>query len=277
MTINCKGNLIDLTVPKVMGILNRTPDSFFDGGQYTALPAALLQVEKMLQDGATFIDIGAYSSRPNATHISEEEELQRLTPLLEKLVVEFPEALFSVDTFRSTVADVCLHIGACMINDISGGNLDPNMFATIAQHQVPYCLMHMKGSPQTMQKETHYENLVQEVLYYFSQKVAAARSFGIHDIIIDPGFGFSKTLTHNYTLLSQLELLHWLELPVLVGVSRKSMVYKTLDTDAAGALNGTSVLHTYALGKGANILRVHDVKEAVECITLMEALKAENH
>lgn len=273
MTINCKGNLIDLSVPKVMGILNTTPDSFFDGGKYKDAKKALQQVEFMLSEGATFIDVGAYSSRPKATHISEEEELQRILPMVDLLLKEFPDVLLSIDTFRSKVAHECLLRGSALINDISGGSLDEEMLATIAKHRVPYIIMHMKGTPQTMHTQTNYVNLIQEIRYYFSKKVAAARSLGINDLIIDPGFGFAKTMGQNFELLQNLDLFHMLELPILVGLSRKSMIHKTLGKDAEGALNGTTVLHTFALQKGAHILRVHDVREAMESIKLIERLK----
>lgn len=276
MTINCKGQLVDLSIPKIMGILNITPDSFFDGGAHTQ-PAALLEkVAVMVAEGATFIDIGGYSSRPNAHHISEEEELQRVLPVLALLLREFPKTLFSVDTFRSKVADECLHMGAALINDISGGSLDAQMLPTVAKHQVPYVMMHLKGTPKTMQQNAFYTDMVQEILFYFSEKVALARQVGINDIIIDPGFGFAKTIAQNFELLSKLDLFKSLELPILVGLSRKSTIYKTLDTDARGALNGTTVLNTLALERGAHILRVHDVLEAVECIKLVEALNGKN-
>lgn len=272
MTLNCKGQLLDVSVPKIMGILNITPDSFFDGGIHT-LGSALRKVEGMLKDGATFIDIGGYSSRPNADPISEDEELRRVLPVLELALQEFPNALFSIDTFRSRVADECLQMGATLINDISGGSLDALMLPTVAKHQAPYVLMHMKGTPQTMQQNAVYDDMVQEILFYFSEKVAQARCLGINDIIIDPGFGFAKTITQNFELLANLDLFSFLELPILIGLSRKSTIYKTLGTDAQGALNGTTVLHTHALVKGAHILRVHDVREALECIQLTEALK----
>ncbi|MGL2964803.1 dihydropteroate synthase [Flavobacterium sp. RSB2_4_14] len=272
MTINCLGNLVDLSSPKVMGILNVTPNSFYDGGKYSDENSILLQVEKMLLEGATFIDIGAYSSKPNAEFVSEEQEINRLLPIIELVLKNFPETLISIDTFRANVAKSAINSGACIINDISAGSLDKKMMQTVADLQVPYIMMHMKGNPQTMQTLTQYENIVKEMLFYFSEKVAKARSFGINDIIIDPGFGFAKTLEQNFEVMSNLELFQMLELPILVGVSRKSMIYKTLETKAELALNGTSVLNTIALQKGANILRVHDVKEAVECIKLVSQL-----
>ena len=272
MTINCRGNLIDLTSPKVMGILNITPNSFFDGGKYSDENSILNQVEKMLLDGATFIDVGAYSSKANAEFVSEDEETSRLIPVIELILKNFPETLISVDTFRATVAKKAIENGACIINDISAGSLDEDMMQTVAKLQVPYIMMHMKGNPQTMQSLAQYENIVKEMLFYFSEKVAQARSLGINDLIIDPGFGFAKTLEQNFEVMNKLELFQMLELPLLVGVSRKSMIYKTLETSAEFALNGTTVLNTIALQKGAKILRVHDVKEAMECVKLCNSL-----
>lgn len=268
MTINCKGHLLDLTSPKVMGILNVTPDSFYDGGRYNNEFDILTKVENMLNQGATFIDVGAYSSRPKAEHITEEVELQRIVPIIELLTKSFPDILLSIDTFRSRIAKTCVEVGACMINDISAGKLDDNMLPTVAKLQVPYIMMHMQGTPQTMQRLTHYDHLVKDILFYFSERLAAARALGIIDIIVDPGFGFAKTISQNFELLNNLDLLKILELPILVGLSRKSMIHKSLGISANEALNGTTVLNTVALQKGANILRVHDVKEAVECIQL---------
>jgi dihydropteroate synthase len=273
MTINCNGTLIDLTTPKVMGILNVTPDSFYDGGKYYDEQSVLQQVEKMLFEGATFIDIGAYSSRPNAEIVTESEELNRLLPVVKLIVKTFPEAVISVDTFRSAIAKVAVESGASIINDISAGSLDENMFQTVADLQVPYIMMHMKGTPQTMQSLAQYENITKEMIFYFSEKVAKARSYGVNDVILDPGFGFAKTVEHNFEVLNNLELFQMLELPILVGISRKSLIYKTLDTTAEKAVNGTTVLNTIAVHKGANILRVHDVKEAVECVKLLNQLQ----
>ena len=270
MTINCKGNLIDCNIPKVMGILNVTPNSFFDGGKYSDTEAILLQVEKMLQEGATFIDVGGYSSKPNAEFVSEQEELNRILPIVQLILNRFPETLLSIDTFRSSVAKACIENGAAMINDISAGKLDDKMLETIANFQVPYCMMHLRGTPETMQTQTNYDDIVKEMLFYFSERVAAARAFGINDLIIDPGFGFAKTTEQNFEVLQKLELFQTFELPILVGFSRKSMIYKTLNSNALEALNGTTVLNTLALSKGAKILRVHDVKEAVECVKLFE-------
>ena len=272
MTINCKGKLIDLSSPKVMGILNITPDSFYDGGKYSNDTTILKHVELMLNEGATFIDIGAYSSRPGAAHVSEKEELNRVLPILDLVLKSFPETLISIDTFRSNIAKQTIEAGAALINDISAGKLDENMLPTVAELHVPYIMMHMKSTPQTMQQNTQYENLVKEVLFYFSERTALAKSLGIVDLIIDPGFGFAKTLEQNYELLNNLELFKMIETPVLVGVSRKSMIYKVLETSAQEALNGTSILNTIALAKGAKILRVHDVKEAVECVKLTSLL-----
>ena len=272
MNINCKGSLIDLSIPKVMGILNVTTNSFYDGGKYKSESEILHQVEKMLDNGATFIDIGAYSSKPNAEIISEKEEISRIIPVIDLILKHFPFSILSIDTFRSEVAKSCIRNGAALINDISAGNLDKNMMHTVASLKVPYIMMHMKGNPQTMQKMANYENLIKEMLFYFSEKVHLARSYGINDLIIDPGFGFAKNLNQNYEILQKLELFQMLELPLLAGFSRKSMVYKILETSSQEALNGTSVLNTIALTKSAKILRVHDVKEAVECVKLFSAL-----
>lgn len=268
MTINCKGQLIDLSTPKVMGILNVTPNSFFDGGKYKNESEIRSQVEKMLNDGATFIDIGAYSSKPNADFVSEAEELNRIVPIVNLILEHFPETLISIDTFRSEVAMACIENGAALINDISAGNLDDKMLETIAKYNVPYIMMHMRGTPQTMQTMTNYENIVKEILFYFSEKIAKARSLGINDLIIDPGFGFAKTAEQNYEVLQKFDLFSMLELPILAGFSRKSMIYKPLNSNAESALNGTTTLNTIGLIKGAKILRVHDVKEAMECVTL---------
>ena len=268
MTINCKGQLIDLSTPKVMGILNVTPNSFFDGGKYKNESEIRSQVEKMLNDGATFIDIGAYSSKPNADFVSEAEELNRIVPIVNLILEHFPETLISIDTFRSEVAMACIENGAALINDISAGNLDDKMLETIAKYNVPYIMMHMRGTPQTMQTMTNYENIVKEILFYFSEKIAKARSLGINDLIIDPGFGFAKTAEQNYEVLQKFDLFSMLELPILAGFSRKSMIYKPLNSNAESALNGTTTLNTIGLIKGSKILRVHDVKEAMECVTL---------
>lgn len=276
MTINCKGSLIDLTTPRVMGILNLTPDSFYDGGKYKNTSDVLLQAEKMITEGATFIDVGAYSSRPGATHISEDEELHRITPIVALLLKNFPEVLFSIDTFRSKVAAKCLEIGASIINDISAGKLDEAMLDIVFKHQVPYIIMHMKGTPQNIKEMTTYNDVLKEILHYFSERVNAARAKKINDIILDPGFGFAKNTAQNFRLLENLNLFKTFELPILAGVSRKSMIYKTLKTTPENALNGSTALHMIALERGATILRVHDVKEAIECIQLFNELKATN-
>ena len=268
MTINCKGILVDLSTPKVMGILNVTPNSFYDGGKYKKEFEILSQVEKMLLDGASFIDVGAYSSKPNAEFVSENEEISRIVPVVDLILKHFSETILSIDTFRSEVAKIAIESGAAIINDISAGMLDAKMLEIIGKYNVPYIMMHMRGNPKTMQTMTSYQDIVKEMLFYFSERVAEARSFGINDLIIDPGFGFAKTIAQNYEVFQKLELLKMLELPLLVGISRKSMIYKTLDIAIENALNGTTVLNTLALTKGAKIIRVHDVKEAVECITL---------
>lgn len=273
MLINCKGQLIDLSIPKIMGILNVTPNSFFDGGKYKNEDEIISQVDKMLSEGATFIDIGAYSSKPSAEFVSEQEEIDRIVPAIELISKHFPQTLLSIDTFRAEVAKASIESGAAIINDIAAGELDDKMFEVIAKYNVPYIMMHMRGNPQTMQSLTQYDDIVKEMLFYFSEKVNKARSLGINDLILDPGFGFAKTTDQNYEVLQKMELFNLLELPILAGVSRKSMVYKTLNNTAQEALNGTTVLNTIALTKGAKILRVHDVKEAMECITLLEKLK----
>lgn len=273
MTINCKGVLIDLSRPKVMGILNVTPNSFFDGGKYADESTILNQVKKMLQEGATFIDLGAYSSKPNADYVSEEEELQRLIPIVELLVREFPEIILSIDTFRSQVAEIAITAGAAMINDISAGNLDEGMLETVAKLQVPYSMMHMNGTPKTMQTLTNYEDIIKEMMLYFARKINEARSLGINDLIVDPGYGFAKTTEQNFEVMHKSALFQHLNVPILAGLSRKSMIYKTLGITAKDALNGTTVLNTLALTKGANILRVHDVKEAMEAIHLFEVFE----
>jgi len=272
-SINCNGKLIDLSSPKVMGILNITPDSFFDGGKYNNPQSIVKQVEKMLSEGATFIDVGAYSSRPGAKHISEKEEKERILPVIKLLAKEFPQILMSIDTFRSEIAEACINEGACIINDISAGNMDENMFTTVAKLNVPYIIMHMKGTPQNMQKNCTYNHVVNDVIFYFSKKINELRLLGVNDIITDVGFGFSKKLEHNYKLLKHLELFKSLEVPTLAGLSRKSMLFKPLGITQKEALNATTTANTIALLNGANILRVHDIKEAVEAIKIIELLK----
>ncbi len=276
-TLNCKGSLISLQTPKIMGILNITPDSFYDGGRYQKPEEVLRQTEKMLRDGATFIDVGAYSSRPGAAHVSEQEEESRILPIVELLLTEFPEVLLSIDTFRSSIARSCIKQGAALINDISAGAQDPQMMKTIGELGVPYVMMHMRGTPQTMSGLTDYEDLLKEIVYYFSEKIALARAAGINDIVLDPGFGFAKNLDQNYELLKNMDLLQNLEYPLLIGLSRKSMIYKLLEQSPDEALNGTTALHMYGLIKGANILRVHDVKEAVECVRLFTQLSQQDN
>lgn len=256
-----------------MGIINVTPDSFYDGGKAVTTAGIIDQAGKMLSEGATFLDVGGYSSRPDATKVSETEELKRVIPAIETLIAEFPEVIISIDSFRSAVVKEAIQAGAAMVNDISGGKMDPEMFSTIARLQIPYILMHMRGTPQTMSTQTDYNKVTREVLLYFSERIALARKAGVNDIIADPGFGFSKTRPQNFELLKELELFKQLEIPLLIGISRKSMIYKTLMVTPKEALNGTTALHAIALLKGASILRVHDVKEAVECITLIENLK----
>jgi len=272
MYINCNGRLLDLSSPKVMGILNCTPDSFFDGGSYHNENELLAQAGKMLTEGATIIDVGAYSSKPNAEFVSETQELERIVPVVELVLKNFPDTIISIDTFRSKVAEACIQAGAAIVNDISGGLLDENMLETVGKLRVPYIMMHMRGTPQTMVKLTDYDDIVQEMLLYFSQRIAEARKHNINDIIIDPGFGFAKTLQQNYEVMSKLELFNITGLPLLSGISRKSMIYKLLGSNPQGALNGTTVLNTVSLMKGAKILRVHDVKEAVEAVRIYEAM-----
>lgn len=271
-SINCKGKLVHFDTPKVMGILNSTPDSFFDGGNYTTEKELLHQTEKMLSEGATFIDVGAYSSRPGATAISEEEELQRIIPVIELLVKEFPEIIISVDTFRSGIAQKTIESGAAMINDISGGTMDFNMFKTVAKLQVPYVLMHMLGTPQTMQENPRYENITTELISFFAEQLFTLRQLQVNDLIIDVGFGFGKTTAHNFELLKNLHLFKSLDVPILAGVSRKSMLYKPLNISPKEALNATTSANTIALLNGATLLRVHDVKEAMEAIKIVEKL-----
>ncbi|AOW17072.1 dihydropteroate synthase [Polaribacter vadi] len=270
MTINCKGTLIDLSSPKVMGILNITPDSFYDGGKYKDETAILKQVEKMLLEGATFIDVGAYSSRPGAKHIAEEEELQRIVPVIDLLIKHFPEIIISVDTFRSKIALETINSGAAMINDISGGTMDAKMFETVANLQVPYVLMHMLGTPQNMQKNPVYKDVVEDIISFFAEQIFKLHQLKLNDVIIDVGFGFGKTSDHNYEILKNLSLFKNLDAPILAGISRKSMLYKILDISAQEALNATTSANTIALLNGVNILRVHDVKEAVEAVKIVE-------
>lgn len=272
-TFQIKGRVYSLDKPKIMGILNLTPDSFFEGSRVSQDEKMILgTAEKMISEGADFLDLGGYSTRSGAIDISVEEEIQRVAPAISLIKGEFPEILISVDTFRSEVAKIAIESGADLVNDISAGSLDSMMLETVAQLGVPYIAMHMRGTPQTMQEETAYQELVPEILSYFSEKLEAFRKLGIKDVIIDPGFGFAKTREQNFQLLRDLKSFQRLGLPILAGVSRKSMIYKTLQISASEALNGTTSLNMFALSQGANILRVHDVKEAKETVTLFEQL-----
>lgn len=272
-TLDFGQKLLDLSTPKVMGILNLTDDSFYDGGRFNTEKQALLQVEKMLEDGADMIDLGGYSSRPSAPLVSLDSEWKRLEYILKKIAQQFPNIIISVDTFRSEIAKRAIDNGADLINDISSGDLDANMFRTIAQLNVPYIMMHMQGTPQNMQNSPHYEHVLLDIYNYFDKKIKEANDIGINQLIIDPGFGFGKNLNHNYQMLNQLEDFHQLNLPIMVGVSRKSMIHKVLKTNAQNALNGTTFIHGICLQKGASILRVHDVKEAKECVKLFNFAK----
>ena len=272
LSINCNGKLVDLNTPKVMGVLNITPDSFYDGGRYKDAKSILNQTEKLISEGATFLDIGAYSSRPGADFISENEELKRIVPVVELIQKNNPDVLISIDSFRAKVIRECVSAGAVISNDISAGKLDPDMIKTVGELGVPYIMMHMRGTPQTMKNHTTYQHLINDIYAYFSKQIELARQHNITDIIIDPGFGFAKTLAQNYELLNQMEFFKNLNCPILTGVSRKSMIYKVLGCTAEEALNGTTALNMVALMNGACILRVHDVKEAVECIKLFNQL-----
>lgn len=272
--MNVKGRLLDLSTPQVMGILNVTPDSFYSDSRMQTEKDIADRAQQIIDEGASIIDIGAYSSRPNAEHISAEEEMNRLRTGLEILNRNHPDVVISVDTFRAEVAEQCVkEYGVAMINDISAGEMDNRMFATVAELGVPYIMMHMQGTPQNMQNEPHYDNLMKEVFLYFATKVQQLRDLGVKDIILDPGFGFGKTLEHNYELMAHLDEFSVFELPLLVGVSRKSMIYKLLGGTPQDSLNGTTVLDTVALMKGAHILRVHDVREAVEAVRMTEKIK----
>ncbi len=273
MTINIRGHLLDLSSPKVMGILNVTPDSFYDGGQLTDENSVLAQAEKMLAEGADILDLGGMSSRPGAEIITVEEELRRVVPQVTNILKRFPRAIISIDTIRAHVADECLKAGAHIINDISGGTFDAAMLPVVAGHKVPYIIMHMQGLPNSMQQNPVYENVTTEVMDFFAARIAACTKAGITDLVLDPGFGFGKTLEQNYTLLRNLPYFANLNLPLLAGVSRKSMICKVLHVNPAHALNGTTAANTIALLNGANLLRVHDVKEAVEAIKIVEAYK----
>ena len=272
MTINLNGNLMDLSTPKIMGILNVTPDSFYDGGMFDSNKKILDHVEKMLTDGADIIDVGGYSSRPGAKEVKLKDEIKRVVPAIELIKKEFNETIISVDTFRSEVALQAVNSGASIINDISGGDLDPNMFNCVAELNVPYIIMHMQGNPKNMQNNPLYENVIVEIIENLSKKVFEATEAGVIDVIIDPGFGFGKTIEHNYKILSELSFFKELDCPILVGLSRKSMIYSLLDEKPENVLNGTTCLNTVSILNGANILRVHDVKEAKEVIKLTNFL-----
>ncbi|MBN2521063.1 MAG: dihydropteroate synthase [Bacteroidales bacterium] len=278
LSINCKGKIIDLTIPKVMGILNITPDSFYDGGKYLEEGHVIARIEQMVLEGADFIDIGAMSTRPGARILTSEEEWGRLKPVLEIIKNNYSKYIFSIDTFRSEIArKAVLEYGISIINDISAGNMDENMFNAISELKVPYIIMHMQGTPENMQKNPVYEHVTNEIIQFFAHKVEILKLLGVNDVIIDPGFGFGKELTHNYQLLNSLDTFKIFELPVLVGISRKSMIYKLLGNNPSESLNGTTVLNTISLLNGANILRVHDVKEAKEVVQLVQNLFDNNH
>lgn len=273
MTLNCNGILLDLTQPQIMGILNVTPDSFYDGAKWTTKDLILKQVAKMLEDGATVIDIGGVSSKPGAQQVLEQEELKRVIPVVQAIANRFPQAIISVDTFRAAVARQAVEAGAHIINDISAGKLDTDLLSTVADLQVPYILMHMQGTPKNMQKNPQYNNILLNVFDFFIERLNTLQQMGIKELILDVGFGFGKTLAHNYELLHQLSTFRLLKLPILVGISRKSMIWKALDNSPQQALNGTTALHMVALQQGAKILRVHDVKPAMEVIKLWGHLK----
>ncbi|WP_423735301.1 dihydropteroate synthase [Chitinophaga caseinilytica] len=273
-TIRCRGKLLSLAEPLVMGIINVTDDSFYSDSRSRELHDAVVRAEALLADGAALLDIGAQSTRPGAPEVGAAEEAARLVPAIHAILYKFPEAVISVDTYHASVAEKCILAGAAIVNDISAGDMDPEMIPTVAALQAPYIAMHMQGTPATMQQNPHYQDVVREVLDYCIQKTEACRAAGIHDVILDPGFGFGKTLSHNYQLLRGLEMLHLANAPLLVGVSRKSMVYKLLGSTPAEALNGTTVLHTAALERGAHILRVHDVKAAVEAVRIVSFMES---
>lgn len=274
MTINCKGKLLDLSSPKVMGILNLTPDSFFDGGKHQNQDNILKTVEQMLEDGLDILDIGGQSTKPGSEFISADEELQRVEPILEIVIKNFPDLIISIDTFYSKVAQHAVEMGAAIINDISAGKIDEDLFKTVAKLKVPYILMHMQGMPKDMQAEPHYDNIIQEVNLFFAEKIQALKQLHINDIILDPGYGFGKTLEHNFQLLRNQELLGFNDYPILAGVSRKSMICKTLGVNPKYALNGTTAVNMLVLQHGAKILRVHDVREAKECIKIFDSYQS---
>ncbi|MFK7904263.1 MAG: dihydropteroate synthase [Chitinophagales bacterium] len=271
--INCRGKLLDLSTPKVMGVLNVTPDSFYDGGKYTQDIVILKQAEKMLQDGAAIIDVGGMSSKPGASIIEVDVELLRVVPVIKAIVKRFPDAIVSIDTIRAKVAKEAVEAGASIVNDISAGGLDTDLLETVGALNVPYILMHMQGKPKDMQLDPSYENVVQDMIDFFTDKLESVKQAGIKDIVIDPGFGFGKTLSQNYQILQQFDAFRLFDLPLLAGMSRKSMICKLLDVSPSRALNGTTAANMVALQKGANILRVHDVKEAMEAVKMAEYLK----
>ena len=268
-TLNCKGRLLTFDSPIVMGIINVTPDSFYSGSRQSTVNAALQKAEQMINEGATILDLGGQSTRPNSKQLSSEEEAERVCPAIEAVHKQFPDAIISVDTYYAFVAEHAVNSGASIVNDISGGTLDENMLSTVAKLKTPYVCMHMKGTPENMQQYAKYESVTKEVLDYFIQRIDVCKKAGINDVIIDPGFGFAKTIAHNFELLKNLSVFQMFEKPIIAGLSRKSTVYKTLGITAEEALNGTTVMNTLALLNGANILRVHDVKEAMEVITLI--------
>lgn len=270
--MNAGGRLIDLSTPIVMGILNVTPDSFYDGGQFEKVDIIRRHVERMVTEGATIIDVGGYSTRPGADDVPETEELRRIIPVIKQIRQDHPDTYISIDTFRSAVAREAVSAGAHIVNDISGGEMDPGMFETVAALSVPYVLMHMRGTPKTMTKLTSYDNLIKDITDYFQVRISRLHAIGVKDIIIDPGFGFAKTIDQNFELLSHLDYFQCLGQPILVGISRKSMIWKSLGETPEASLNGTTAMHATALTKGATILRAHDVREAVECIKLNERL-----
>jgi len=272
--INCNGSLLDFSIPRIMGVLNVTPDSFYDGGYYYDQSSLQQRIKQLLEEGADIIDVGGYSSRPGAEHISGKEEWQRLEPVLRQIRKDYPETIISVDTFRSDIAEAAVKdYGVDIINDISAGELDKKMFETISELQVPYIMMHMKGTPQNMKEKAHYDDMLDEILKYFARKYDQLRNMGVNDVILDPGFGFAKNIEQNFLLMNKLKQFKVFDLPLLVGISRKSMIFKTLNIKPQEALNGTTVLNTIATLQGADILRVHDVKQAKEVIQLVQKLE----
>ena len=274
-TIKCGDHTIKFDSPVVMGILNLTPDSFYDGGSYISEESVLHRAEQILSEGAEIIDLGAYSTRPGAANVSLEEEYQRMKPAVKAIRKQFPKAVLSIDTFRAELSRrIVDEFGACIINDISGGSMDEKMYETVGELSVPYIMMHIQGTPQTMQQKPEYEDVVAEIIQFYQDKIEHVKQFGIDNLILDPGFGFGKTIDHNYEIMARLNEFSVLNAPLLVGISRKSMIYKFLGGDPSSSLNGTTALHMQSLDRGANILRVHDVKEAVECVRLYEKVQS---